>query len=131
MLREREGDITVVVVADGPAVRGRYARHAIEEVVLEGAGAGRADDRPRGPVPALDQGLRKAAVVDGEADGPTLGRRHARHAKEVVPLRSAGVGRADDGPRGPVPALDEGRGGAAGGDVAAHGVAGGRAEGRR
>src|SRR3989442_8236202 len=108
MLRKREGDITVVVVADGPAVRRRHTRHAIEVVVLEGAGAGGADDGPRGPVPALDERLRKTAVVNGEADRPTLGRRHARHAKEVVALCSAGVGRTDDGPRGPIPPLDQG-----------------------
>ena len=130
MLRKREADTTVVVVADGPAVRRRHARHAIEEVMLGGAGAGRVDDGPGGPIPALDQGLRKAAGVDGEADGPTLGRRHARHAKEEVPLRSAGVGRVDDGPRGPVPALDQGLIHAALNGIAGEIVADGPAVGR-
>src|ERR1043166_7561854 len=106
MLREREADTTVVVVADGPAVRGRDARHAIEEVAQRGAGVGRGDDGPGGPVPALDQSLTEAGA--GEADGPTLRRRHACHAKEIVVLRGAGVGRGDNGPGGPVPALDQG-----------------------
>ncbi len=97
----------MVVVADGPALRGRHARHATEVVVVRGAGIGRADDGPRGPLPALDQGLIGAAVVVG-ADGPAIRCRHARHAIEVVGLRGAGVGRTDDGPRGSVPALDQG-----------------------
>ncbi len=100
-------EVVGVVVADGPALRRRHARHAIEVVVLRSAGVGRGDDGPRGPVPALDQGLIGAAVVV-VADGPALRCRHARHGKEVVVLRGAGVGRGDDGPRGPVPALDQG-----------------------
>ena len=40
---------------------------------------------PRGPVPALDQGLIGETVV-GEvgADGPAVRGRHARHVIEVV-----------------------------------------------
>src|SRR5439155_24129366 len=92
MLRKREADTTVVVVADGPAVRRRHARHAIEEVMLGGAGAGRVDDGPGGPVPALDESLIKAAGVDREADGPADGRRGARQRGGDVPGGSAGGG---------------------------------------
>ena len=66
----------IVVVADGPAVRRRPARHAIEQVALRSAGVGGGDDGPRGPVPALDQGLIEVAagVDDVVADGPAVRR---------------------------------------------------------
>ena len=58
---QRLGDAArIEVVADGPAVRRRPTRHAIEQVGLRSAGVGRADDGPRGPVPTLDQGLKDA-----------------------------------------------------------------------
>jgi hypothetical protein len=50
----------IVILADGPAVRLRLARHAIEQVGLRSARVAQADDGPRGPVPALDQGLSSA-----------------------------------------------------------------------
>jgi len=46
-------------------------------------------------------------MLDEVADGPAIRRRSARYTKEVVFLRGARVGRADDGPCCPVPMLDE------------------------
>src|SRR5207245_11626332 len=89
----------VVVVTNGPAVRGRRAGHAPELVVLRNAGVGRGDDGPRAPVPVLDHGLCGAIAVVVVADGPAVGRGCARHAMEVIVLRSAGVGRADECPQ--------------------------------
>ena len=89
--------------ADGPAIRRRSARHIREEVVLRSARVGRADDGPRCPVPMLDQRLVNAAHAAGAivANSPAIRRRSARHIKEEVVLRGAGVGRDDDGPRWP------------------------------
>ena len=39
-------DAARVVAPDGPALRGRYTRHAVEKVVSCGAGIGRTDDGP-------------------------------------------------------------------------------------
>jgi hypothetical protein len=69
----------------------------------------------------------------GMADGPAVGRRRARNAKEDVVLHGPGVGRADDGPRGPVPVLDQsliGVAGGAAGVVIADGPAVGRGRAR-
>src|SRR5436190_17901367 len=94
-------DAVVVIVADGPAIRRRSARHPAELVVLRGARVGRGDDGPRCPVPVLDERL----VIDADtiaADGPAIRGRSARY-----PTESAAVGRGDDGPGGSVPMLDE------------------------
>src|SRR5882762_1565968 len=109
--RQRLGNAArIVVVADGTTVRRRPTLHAIEQVGLRSVGVRRADDFPRGPVPALDQGLIEVAagVYDVVTGGPAVRRRPARYTIEQVGLRSTGVGRADDFPRGPVPALDQG-----------------------
>src|SRR5207253_666956 len=58
-------------------------------------------------VPVLDQGLIWVAAASRDADGPAVGRRHARHAYERIAIRDSGVGRRDGGPRGPIPALDQ------------------------
>src|SRR5438552_11303495 len=89
-LDERLIGTTGGVLADGPAVRRRNARHAEKEVGLRG-GVGRGDNRPGDPVPPLDEGLIGAAdfVV---ADGPALRRRHTCYAIEDVGLRGTGVG---------------------------------------
>src|SRR5205823_10139890 len=92
-------------VADSPAIRRRSTRH-ITEVVLRAAGVRRGDDGPRCPVPMLDE---RPPAADGAGvivtDSPAIRRRSARHPTEFVALRS--VGRGDDGPRCPVPMLDE------------------------
>jgi len=64
----------------------------------------------------LDQSLHGAAGDLGAADGPAVGRRHARHAKEVIVLR--GIRRGEDGPRDAVPVLEQGIIGAAGAVIA-------------
>src|SRR2546428_641883 len=46
-------------------------------------------------------------TLDVATDGPAVRRRHAGYAIEEVGQHSAGVGRADDGPRGPIPVLGE------------------------
>ena len=74
--------------------------------MLGGAGAWRVDDRPGDSIPALDECLIGAARVVA-AHGPALRGRYTRHAVEKVVSCGAGIGRIDDGPRGPVPALDE------------------------
>ena len=94
MLGERLRGLVGEVGADGPAIRGRSARHIIEVVVLRGVGRG--DDGPRCPVPMLDE--RVAGLVFDDAgvigaDGPAIRRRSARYPTEVVVLRGARVGR--------------------------------------
>ena len=84
------GEKAALVIADGPTVRRRRARHAIEEVELRGAAIGRCDDGPRGPVPMLDQRMKFGTGVI--ADGPAVRRRHAGHAIKEIVLRAAGVG---------------------------------------
>src|SRR5438105_2985870 len=89
MLRKRLTRVVVVGVADGPAVQRRHACYAIEDIALSSlcrASVGRADDGPRGPVPALGQGL--VIVANIVAGGPAVRCRHARHADEDVVLRT-------------------------------------------
>src|SRR5438034_996797 len=52
----------------------------------------------------LDERLGRAGIV---ADGPAVRRRCARRAEEIVSLRETSARRIDDGPRGPIPPLDE------------------------
>ena len=52
------------------------------------------------------------------ADSPAIRRRSTRHITEVV-LRAGGVRRGDDGPRCPVPMLDERLAAMAGDDIVA------------
>src|SRR4029077_10212626 len=92
--------------ADSPAVRGQYARHAKEVAGIRGANVRRADDGPRGSVPALDQRLQGAAIVV-VANCPAVRRGRAGNAAKRIAQRGAGVGRTDDGPRGSVPTLDQ------------------------
>ncbi len=120
--------VSVNVVTDCPAVGRRGASDAMEGVGLRAVAVGRADDGPSVPVPALDQGLIVAVSIDVVADGPAIGRRDASDAKEGVGLRSAGVGRGEDGPRVPVPSLYQGLKGGAGVGVD---IADGPATGRR
>src|SRR5205823_1276114 len=101
-LDERVVDVVVIVeiVADGPAIRRRSARHPIEVVLNRGVG-GRGDDGPRWTIPTL--GERLQGVAGGEvADGPAIRGRSARY-----PTEGYGVGRGDNGPRCPVPMLDQ------------------------
>ena len=110
MLDQRPVDAAKNVVADGPAVRRRRAGHAVELVGLWEVGVGRGDDGPRVPVPLLDQRLPivvGAVVREVVANSPAVRRRCASHAVELVVLRGADVGRGDDGPRAPVPLLDQ------------------------
>ena len=79
---------------------------AVELVVHRGAVVGRGDDGPRGPVPFLDE-CPEIVAVGVVARGPAIRRRRAGHAVEEVVLLDAGVGRANDGPRTPVPLLDQ------------------------
>src|SRR5206468_235743 len=84
------------IVADGPACGCRHAGYAVERIVCRRL-VRRGDNRPRSPVPSLDEGLKGDAVlkVRGvlvETDGPAVGRRHARHGLERVALYGAGVG---------------------------------------
>src|SRR5581483_6290333 len=99
----------VVVVADGPAIRRRQTLDIVEGIPRL-ACVGRADDGPRGPIPALDQGLDDewAVWIPETADRPAIRVRRALDAIKVVVMSRARVGRADDGPRGPIPMLDQG-----------------------
>src|SRR5207249_11931362 len=90
-------------VTNSPAVGRQYARHGIEAVTLRGVE--RSDYRPRGPIPALDQGQIDVGSGDVVTNSPAVGCRDARHAGDDV-VGQRGIRRGHDGPRDPVPVLD-------------------------
>src|SRR6266404_6524704 len=88
----------VVVETDGPALRCRNTRHAMEFIVLISAGVRRSNNCPGGSVPLLDHCLVDAStgrriVV---ANRPAVRRRSAGHASEEA--ATAGVWRTKERP---------------------------------
>ena len=109
MLDECLCDVTgVKVIAGGPAIRCRRARDSFKKVArgpnVPDPNVWRWQDRPRGAVPMLDQGLRDAAAATAIiviAHGPAIRRRNAGYTIKIVSLSGAGVGRGDDRPARP------------------------------
>ena len=115
---------------DGRTGRDGGARDPLQPVLYCSARVGAGHDGPRGPVPLLDEVLRRRCGTFVGAYGSARGGGGARDAVEVVDLSRAGVRTRHDGPRCPVPLLDERLIGAAirvvGADGRAHGVRGAR-----
>src|SRR5207253_2514970 len=95
----------VAAATDGPAARPRSACHALEAVVRWTAAdqnIGRADDRPRGPIPLHAERLIGGAgkiIPSVFADGPALRRGCACHSREmdvVIVGSGGGCGRGYD-----------------------------------
>ena len=85
----------VVVETDGPALRCRNTRHAMEFVVLISTGVRRGNNCPGGSVPMLDHCLVDASTGRriGVADGPAVRHRSAGHARKEG--ATARVGRSE------------------------------------
>jgi hypothetical protein len=89
MLRKRVRDLVGNRVAEGPAVRRRSARHATQAVGVRSADVWRGDDGPRGPIPALDEGLRRAVLDVSSFAAPVC-------AKEDRSTRQRDIARTPD-----------------------------------
>ena len=98
---------TVCVVARSPALRRRRVCYSEELADLRSARVRRADNRPQGPVPLLDECLIEKAAVCVVPHGRAIRRRGACHRSEVIILHRTGVGRGDNGPHKAVPVLNE------------------------
>ena len=66
------------------------------------------DDGPRGAVPLLDEGPRRAAARSEGTDGDAVGGREAGHLVERGGLSRTQTGTRDDGPCRSVPLFDQG-----------------------
>src|SRR5436190_1718033 len=93
----------VDAVPDSPAIRGRRTLYINEAHVFGYAGVGRRNNRPRRPVPMLDQRLPFSAVDVVGTDSPAIRRRCACYIIEVVPLAGISIRRGNDRPCAAIP----------------------------
>src|SRR5438477_4828491 len=95
-----------VMIADGPTVRIRRARHAIKNARLGRARVRRSYNAPRTSVPLLDEGS-WIVGLEGKAGGPAIGCRGAGHRKKFIALCLTRIWRWHDQPRAPIPMLEQ------------------------